>query len=234
VFELKSSPITRSTIDPSSTMLQGPFAKDLGLVQPDVVEMPKSTSKEGRHPMPTVPNPPGVIIAIDPGGTTGVAWWTADGREVNPSQFQTKQIGPCTDDAELWYLTTVLGGIIRSNPNRRIRVIGESFDFRMEERYRDKIDYTAAEVIGALRLWHHPLDQDQIFMEFKGAGLGKGFWSDEKIKKIGLWRQGQRHAMDAMRHLLRYMAFQLDMVELFEPFRPPPVADQYCMGADGY
>ena len=172
--------------------------------------------------MPTVPNPPGVIIAIDPGGTTGLAWWTKSPGKIRPNQFQTQQIGPCNEDHPLLVLIALLNGIVALNQNRRIRIIGESFDFRMDERYRDKIDYTAAEVIGALRLWYSWIlpDNGQVTMEFKGAGLGKGFWVDEKIKKVGLWKPGQRHAMDAMRHLLRYMAFQLDMVELFEPFRP--------------
>jgi len=186
--------------------------------------------------MPTVPNPPDHIIAIDPGGTTGIVWWYRNGHKVNPNQFETTQISPCNEDMGLWGVISFLDRIVTASTGR-IQIIGESFDFRLEERYRDKIDYTAAEVIGALRLWYIRGGNGSVTnveMEFKGAGLGKGFWTDEKIKKVGLWQPNMRHAMDAMRHLLRYMAFQLDMVELFEPFRPPPVADQYCMGADGY
>jgi hypothetical protein len=104
-----------------------------------------------------------------------------------------------------------------------MHLIVERFDFRMEERYRDRIDYTAAEVIGALRVWAS--DRECVKLIRVGAGLGKGFWRDDRIKTLRLWVPGARHAMDATRHLLRYRSFTLNEQWLFDPFKPPAGLD---------
>ena len=96
----------------------------------------------------------------------------------------------------------------------------ESFDFRKDERDRTKIDYTPAEVIGALRFWALSR-KDTVKLVKQGAGIGKGgFWSDDKIKTLALWVPGAKHAMDATRHLLYYRAFTLSDASLLEPFHP--------------
>jgi len=163
-----------------------------------------------------IPTDPRLIIAIDPGGTTGIAYWTKEdlwGRE---------QIDACRDDMQLNTLFTQLSGICRyAEPfagKAVVHLIYEPFEFRKDERNRDKIDYTAAEVVGALRMWAYKRDYVKLIRS--GASLGKGFWIDAKIKALGLWVPGQRHAMDATRHLLSYRSFQLNDLSLFEPFRP--------------
>jgi hypothetical protein len=39
-----------------------------------------------------------------------------------------------------------------------------------------------------------------------GAGLAKGFATDDKLKAWGFWQPGQRHARDAIRHALNFYA----------------------------
>jgi len=166
--------------------------------------------------------PPKLIIAIDPGGTTGIAHWMPAAHDKLDGFWDREEIPGCDDDQALAFLFSRLRLIIsRTEPFTtipRIHFLYESFDFRMSERHRDKIDYTAAEVIGAIRHWG--LGCSHIKFIRAGAGLGKGFWSDDKIKQAGLWVPGKRHAMDATRHLLRYRAFILNDHSLFEPFRP--------------
>jgi hypothetical protein len=168
---------------------------------------------------------PKVIIAIDPGGTTGIAWCT-----LGPDGpiWGREEIGPCTDDAELALVLRYITDVTRyaepfNNRPDQVVVICERFEFRLDERSRTKIDYTAAEVIGALRIWAH--ERPYVRLVMTGAGLGKGFWSDDKIKTLGLWVPGQRHATDALRHLLRYRLFAMNHTELLQPFKPEPSSE---------
>jgi hypothetical protein len=43
------------------------------------------------------------------------------------------------------------------------------------------------------------------------ASMGKGFVTDEVIKKLDLWYPGYKHAMDATRHLLYYVVNSSDL-----------------------
>jgi hypothetical protein len=168
---------------------------------------------------------PKLIIWLDPGGTTGMAaFWTIDSGIDKAMTWERAQM-PCTDgyflkamfkQLQLW-TTTVQPFIAKP----RVHIGYETFDYRMTERYRDKIDYTAAEVIGALKYW--AVDRDYVKLIPSGAGLGKGFWTDNRIKQLHLWVPGQGHAMDATRHLLRYRSFSLGEKHLFDPFRPTDV-----------
>jgi hypothetical protein len=160
-----------------------------------------------------------VVIGIDPGGTTGVATWFAP-----TNTFATFQYPDCDKDEGLHSLIVNMGSLIKHGEpflnQEAVHVVLERFEDRLDERFRTKIDFTAAEVIGALREWAFPL-RPVVRLMRSGASMGKGFWDDDKIKKLGLWVPGQRHAMDAMRHLLRYKLFTLQHTELLAPFKPP-------------
>lgn len=175
---------------------------------------------------------PKVIIAIDPGGTTGIAWCRMDqhksGQHVAGYQHIPMQVGRCNEDIGLKEMFVNLGGMCRwAEPftgATDVHIVVERFEFRADERYRDKIDYIAAEVIGALRLWR--LDRSYIKLAYQSASQAVGddktkcFWSDDKVKTLGLWVPNYRHAMDATRHLLHYRLFTLGHKDLLEPFRP--------------
>lgn len=167
------------------------------------------------------PAEPDIIIGVDPGGTTGLAWWIR-----KTGMIETKQIPNCDDDFQLLtviHLASSIAGLavpyVRPN---QVHVVCEKFEFRLDERDRTKIDYTAAEVIGALRLWQ--LERDAVKLVMQGATKAKGFWMDDKLKSLGVWVPGARHAMDALRHLLAYRLFDLQHKELLSSFAPPPPA----------
>lgn len=180
---------------------------------------------------------PRIIIAVDPGGTTGIAWHSVkpplpEGQTDIRPYAALEQIGPCTDDRQLKevldYLTAVASLAEPIVGPGLVHLIVEPFQFRHDDRDRDKIDYIAAEVVGALRVWS--LDRPFIRFIRQSAGMGKGFWVDDKIKRLGLWvpggskmfqtrTPGKNHAMDALRHLLTYNAFVRNEKSLFDKLK---------------
>jgi len=168
---------------------------------------------------------PRVIIWLDPGQTTGVARWISP--EVKAShpalpEFACHQVSDCDEDLGL---ATLFGELTKASSlavpyvGSGIVVLGyERFEFRRDERYRDKIDYTAPEVIGAIRAWR--LSRTYVTLDSLGAAGAKAFWTDEKIKQLGLWVPGLRHGMDALRHLLYKLAFKYHREDLLRLLKP--------------
>lgn len=166
---------------------------------------------------------PRLIIALDPGGTTGLDWCHRQ-QPLNSLKWAVHpvQIAPChTSKAlkELLAKMTSLVGLVEPLRGMDVTVICENFEHRPFET-RDRIDYTPAEVIGAVRAWCIQYE-GVVTLVRATASMGKGFWTDDKIKQSGLWVPGKKHAMDARRHLLRYRSFILGHKELYEPLRPP-------------
>lgn len=58
------------------------------------------------------------------------------------------------------------------------------------------------QVIGVIRLYAELKSVPIIFTCLPTEA--KAFWTDEKITKIGLWKPGKKHAMDALRVYLTY------------------------------
>jgi hypothetical protein len=162
-----------------------------------------------------------VIGWLDPGQTTGLAVWVSKEQRVvldkidstSHREFYTWQVPNCHMDEGLaglydllalwtsWSYPRMPGSVAKE-----VLIGIESFDFRMQERYRDKIDYTAPEIIGAVRCW--ALDRSTVELKRAPAALGKGFWTNEKLQRVDLYVPNAPHAMDALRHLLRYLTFE--------------------------
>lgn len=141
-----------------------------------------------------------MILALDPGGTTGVCLY-------NPKRntTETEQLGPHEHHLKLWNMLTetMVEAIQQKRP---LHIVCESFEFRQTERHRDFINYIPREYIGVTKLFCRL--QCTKYFEQKAA-QAKGFWSDDKIQKLGLWVPGRKHAMDATRHYLYHRAFTL-------------------------
>jgi hypothetical protein len=147
------------------------------------------------------------VVALDPGGTTGWAAYSAN-RIVhdpwNPSQDEWKdglwswgQIGPGKHHLELEELLDK-----QSEGIDTFIVVCESFEFR-QGKQRANINLMSREYIGVVELWckHNPKAEYVA----QTAGMGKGFVTDPKLRIMGRWIKGQKHARDAMRHLIYYM-----------------------------
>jgi len=152
---------------------------------------------------------PFFVFAADPGGTTGCA--TAQWEPASPDdtltsveqiKFRQWQIGPGPHHVELW-------STLSANPYTMF--VWEEFEFR-QHIYRDKdgnphvsrhkVELISRNYIGVMELYvalnnapHYSLN----------ASAAKHFIDNEKIEQVGLWLPGMGHAMDATRHLLRYM-----------------------------
>lgn len=80
-------------------------------------------------------------------------------------------------------------------------VVCESFKVR---RKATAID--ALEVVQDVRTWckHY-----EVPLRLQSPSTGKTFWTNDKLKKLGLYLRGQPHAMDALRHWLYYVTFTI-------------------------
>jgi hypothetical protein len=160
------------------------------------------------------------IIGIDPGETTGVCIWDED-----TDKYYMNQV--VTDDGRnyYWFLTWLDREIERRYGPKWLVV--EKFEFRQSDRHRDKISYVPAEVIGALKYTHaRQWTNLNVILVMQGASQGKGFWDDDKIRKLGLWKPGERHAMDALRHVLHYRTFTLGDKSVLVKFKPEPAKEE--------
>lgn len=161
------------------------------------------------------------IMAIDPGGTTGIATCAKGG------QYNFHQFGADPQHDRFITMDKLIRGYSEtaSDFGDEFIVVCERFEWRKDEEAeeRTKIDYTACELVGAIKLITSTLNVPLV-MQSASQVVGKtAFWGkgsgDAKIKKLGLWRPGQRHAMDALRHLLYYRAFTMCDESILERLR---------------
>ncbi len=136
---------------------------------------------------------PQKIMSFDPGYTTGVAIREDGGLTL----VQLKGLGP------VWRLLhDVVPDVI----------VYEKFFYQR----RDKVDLRPVEAIGLIKLY---AELKQIPIYGQAPQQAKRFWTDSKVKKLDFWVAGEPHAMDALRHLLYYEAFNLHDKALLERLR---------------
>lgn len=134
------------------------------------------------------------ILAIDPGKTTGYSVGiTKDGA---PLQFISKQAQ--LDHLQLWLL---LQG---ESPHC---IVTERFDFR--NKVKTGTELISAELNGILHLYSllHRKRLDLQGASTHGAGGKKGYFSNMKLKQLGIYLPGKDHAMDSLRILLYWYEF---------------------------
>lgn len=121
-----------------------------------------------------------MIAAVDPGGTTGLAFLEDDG------SFWTAQLGPLEACDLLWSLRDRLSALVC-----------ESFIIT-QQTIRKARERAPMDVIGFI-VWlgHHTGTP----VHFQSPAEGKRFGTDAKLVRVG-WRVPGDHARDAARHLL--------------------------------
>jgi hypothetical protein len=155
------------------------------------------------------------ILAIDPGGTTG---WAKCEYKPHPYdeeitlddfKFDFGHIGPEEHHDELWdfLLNKEEEGSIP------LELVCESFQFRYDpRREKAKVELISCEYIGLVKLF---AARYELPLTLYTASSAKDFIPDKgpqanvKLKQLGWYRPVTRwvHAMDATRHLLKYMVF---------------------------
>lgn len=154
---------------------------------------------------------PSPIIALDPGGTTGIAvsytgefTGEPDDRsglrkeydDLADLNIRRAQIGPHHHHKELYTLLATI---------RPQLILCESFQyvqFKSKEWDRDsksKVELISCEYIGVVNLFARINHTQTVFQTPSEA---KKFVSDDKLKALGLYQPGKPHSNDATRHLI--------------------------------
>ena len=162
------------------------------------------------------------VIALDPGGTTGWAMWqdtkfpgTFEGRDEKVwEHFTCGQIGPEEHHEELYEL-------LERMQTHKFIVICESFEFRQSDNHREGTVLISREYIGVAKLFTKRRGglNLQVHYVSQSPSQAKGFVSDEKLKAMGLYVPGQRHARDALKHLVYYLVNKKHMHQLIKPWQ---------------
>lgn len=133
------------------------------------------------------------LIALDPGGTTGVA--VVEMLEDGKLSFNVAQIGPAEHHVELEdFLHKQLEGVSRR------WVICERFDYRNTSKSGLRLD--SREYIGTVKGYCR---RQGIPLVLQTAAQAKGFVSNNILKELNLYTEAFRHANDAMRHLIYFV-----------------------------
>ena len=138
-----------------------------------------------------------VLMAFDPGGTTGVAILNATGLESGIPTPMFEHLGPHTHRLELWDMM---------NEVKPTHVIYESFEFR--NKARDNLELISRDYIGIIGLWY---DLNPTCLYKQSAAQAKGFIKDSgpnanvPLKRLGWYVPGKKHAMDAARHMAYFL-----------------------------
>lgn len=128
-----------------------------------------------------------MLLAIDPGRTVGWAFC------YHGIVYDTQQ----TPLEEIW---RTLEAAKASEDIEKL--IYESWTQR--SRF---VDLSAIEAIGVIKEWAR---QNDVTTQGQTSSQGKHFWTDNKLKQVGLLREPKttwRHANDAMRHLKYFQEF---------------------------
>src|SRR3954447_25039318 len=131
------------------------------------------------------------ILALDPGTTTGWASFT------KPNERDGYQSGQISNGAiGTWKSLDVSWALFGGEEPDTI--VCESFQYRP---HIDKAVLEPVEVIGVVRVycWEH--DIKLVFQ----TPAQRMWWTDERLKSMGVYKPGNPHANDAMRHLLIYL-----------------------------
>ena len=149
------------------------------------------------------------IIALDPGVTTGFAfYWGYSHRERPPATeaFDT-EVTTSTGGVGLkrWQNVSEVEDIWRQLVTSEPDVVVYE-KFTSPSATRHKVELFPVQVIGVARLYCQRADVPEYSHT---ASMAKGFWTDKKIKKCGLWTPSQGHAMDATRHLLYHLTITM-------------------------
>jgi hypothetical protein len=127
------------------------------------------------------------ILAVDPGGNTGLARW-ADGNW--EAWFEDAQTAASQVHAEL------VAGLDA--------LVFESF--RISAQTAKKTQTGSLEAIELIGIGRYLARQYGTRFVLQSPAEAKIFATDEKLKALGMWTKGVDHPRDATRHLLLFLA----------------------------
>lgn len=146
------------------------------------------------------------ILALDPGGFTGYMFRGPDATY----EFGELPLSADGHHLALWkLLENCRARTQRHDSEADLVIVCERFDYRKDDvETRAKIDFISREYIGVVKLYVATAT-DHVRLRLQGAAEAKAFWTDDKLRKIGLYYGKSKHARDATRHYLYYITFNL-------------------------
>ena len=143
----------------------------------------------------------GTLIALDPGETTGVTVvhvpFSQDSIDIR-HQCQIKS----------WPLERFIGDfntmLALYKPEFVVFESYHVYAWRLNEHTFSEVP--TIQIIGSLQTLCH---LQKIPYGEQTAQTGKAFWTDERLKTFGVFKTGEKHARDSLRHALQYLVFGL-------------------------
>lgn len=151
------------------------------------------------------------VLALDPGETTGACVFDGavllDARQL-PTGMMPHAAGVVRD-----YINSFLAP---ENTNVQTKyIVMESYKvYSWKAKDHAWQGLHTPRLIGALELvcWDAKLELVQ-----QSAQQGKGFCTDDKLVRWGLWQKGERHARDAIRHAIQFLLFSVAKIHQVSP-----------------
>lgn len=155
------------------------------------------------------------VLALDPGGTTGIAraYWAPNDpaaklATLDQIHFSQWQLNNGEHHVLLYETLQAMTQYFERPGQPELEIVCESFEFRQHynaNHFKAKVELISKEYIGVTKLF---CAEFTIPLTFQTASQAKTFIPDEKVKALNIWQPGMVHANDATRHLLRYLVVQ--------------------------
>lgn len=137
--------------------------------------------------------PPKVLLCLDPGHTTGFCVFR---RGILTSAGQLRTVNQ--DDSINWDVVRQLMDNIKPT-----HVVME--DYRVYSHKLERHSFSRVPTLRLIGAIDYLCWERSVPTYYQMATQAKGFITDEKLKRWGLYDQGQRHSRDSMRHGLYFM-----------------------------
>lgn len=148
------------------------------------------------------------ILALDPGGTTGWAFYNSS-PEKDGINWKQGQIGPQEHHLDLYEFIHDIHSIA-SRCHEPLWLVCESFEYRNG---LTKAELISNEYIGIAKLSKMTTYDTRVI--WQTANMGKlrppkppkmgSFVQKKHLERLGLWIPNMKHAMDAYGHMLYYV-----------------------------
>jgi len=141
----------------------------------------------------------GRLICFDPGQTTGWSIWD-NSKLVDCGQLATYPVKDSVIKMQQWLMVKSQWADLSTDDRHLYPVYVVIEEYRVYAHKAEdhaQNDMHTSRFIGCLETL---LVLMGIGYEMRGAGLAKGFATDEKLRDWNFWQVGERHARDAIRH----------------------------------
>lgn len=150
-----------------------------------------------------------VILGLDPGETTGTTIFEIP-KEVKtiPVTGNMQQYMKYSGELKTWEEIQN----VKDQYKPDIIVFEEFRLYAEKAQSKTRSDFPEVKIIGQIEL----IASISNIPTFKqNASIVKNFYTDDKLKALNLWIRGNKHARDAIRHVLYFYDFNRHKVELF-------------------